>query len=527
MPGLSFQYQKPINNVSPQRMDVACFVGLIDVRVEVDNPDINRWLNQQSWLNYNGHTATYHRETAVQLRDVPIPIESWQQFEQMFQWNQRTLLEGITGVCYLASAVHSFFAQGGRFCYVIAMGSPLTLDAPRNERETLLASIIPGYPGVISSNPFDRINWHGIGHVLGLPDVTLLSLPDLPDLVSSEQINLDIDLPVIDTDSNEQFVICSVPVIPAPVDNLSQSIPAPTCDLEGYGKWANSIHQLAQFISRHRRDIQLVASIPLADEGSLGSSDLLKLMHQQGWLNNDLDSPSSISSSFVQLCYPWINTSQSSALAQGVEPPEGALCGLLARNAISRGAYRAVTELAQNDIKGIYPELSRAQRQSLYPGSADTASPKAALIERVSLFGYGTEGIDLLSDVTTSNQTAHRPANINRIITMVIRSSRHLGEEYTFETNGERLWALITQRLNALLRLLFDLGALRGKNPTDAFNVTCDRNTMTQQDLDSGRVIVQIQFNPASSIESIEVLLQMQQSAATSISAPNKEQAVA
>jgi phage tail sheath protein FI len=133
----------------------------------------------------------------------------------------------------------------------------------------------------------------------------------------------------------------------------------------------------------------------------------------------------------------------------------------------------------------------------------------------------------VLSDVTTSNFSVHRPANVNRIISMVIRIVRLAGEDYVFENSGEALWAEITQRLSEVFRLLFDLGALRGKQANDAFYVRCDRSTMTQQDLDSGRVVVEIQFDPAASIESIEVVLAMQQGGSVSLSSIGMQQAVA
>ena len=50
---------------------------------------------------------------------------------------------------------------------------------------------------------------------------------------------------------------------------------------------------------------------------------------------------------------------------------------------------------------------------------------------------------------------------------------------------------------------------------------------MSQQDLDSGRVVAEIQFDPAASIESIAVILSMQQSGQVSLESIGIEQAVA
>jgi phage tail sheath protein FI len=154
-------------------------------------------------------------------------------------------------------------------------------------------------------------------------------------------------------------------------------------------------------------------------------------------------------------------------------------------------------------------------------------SSQKPLIDRLSLFGDSINAVTLLSDVTTSNSSAHRPANVNRTISMVLRAARQSGENYVFENNGEALWAEITQHLNSVLGTLFKLGALRGKEPEEAFFVRCDRSTMSRQDLDSGRVIALVHFEPAASIESIDVVLNLQQNGQASLQSLGIERAVA
>jgi len=527
MRGLSFQVQKTIQPGSPNRMDIACFIGLVNARMDAPRQDIDEWLYQQSWMNSaQGYAATYHRESANELLDLPVPIDSWERFDQLFDWDQRPFPGQTTGACYLATAVRSFFAQGGRFCYVVRIADAIAFDAAKSERDALLSLLVPGFPGAVNSHPTDRSSWHGVGHLLGLPDVSVLCVPDLPDLIKSGSIAIDTQMPARARGS-ERFVVCSEPVAGEPPDNAVQNSPAPVTNTEGYQQWAAVIRQLARFIAGYRREVQLVAAIPLPHPSCEAKQNLLGFMHQQSWFNGTLDSSHSISSAFVQLCYPWLQTAGSQRLPQGLEPPDGALAGLLARNALSRGAYRSINALKQNDVQGLYPLLSQQDQLALYDKADDQSAPDAALIDRVSLFGVAPEDIALLSDVTTSNFSIHRPANVNRIISMVMRITREAGEEYVFENNGEGLWAEITQRLNEVFRLLFDMGALRGKQAEDAFYVRCDRSTMTQQDLDTGRVVVEIHFDPAASIESIEVVLAMQQSGAMSLSSIGVERAVA
>jgi hypothetical protein len=526
MKGINFNIQNPVKRESPNRMDIACFVGFIDYRTDVPQvdtgrTDIDKWLYQQSWMHSSdGYLATYQRDSADELRDVPVPIESWQSFTQLFKWDERDYGQGMYGAGYLAAAVRSFFAQGGRKCYVVRVGSPPSVDLTFIQRSELIDLLVPGFPAQVSSRGDDRESWHGVGHILGLSDVTLLSLPDLPDLLRSERIELSID-PVPEPGQTEQFVACSEPAPVLPSDNRVTHLSAPTLNEEGYFKWAETIHQVATFISHHRRDVQLIISLPLPSQ-QLGEEidDLFVFLHDKQLLAELNKSKRSIGSAFVQIGYPWLSTTGADWLPQRIEPCDGALAGLLASNAISKGAFRSITGKQQSDITDIFPRLSRQTMYRIYSKedvkvedvtAEDIKAPlQTSMIDRVSLFANSINGVVLVSDVTSSNAIAHRPANVNRTISMVLRAARQMGDDFVFDNNGEALWAEISQRLDNLLGTLFDLGALRGNTTADAFFVRCDRSTMSQQDLDTGRVIAQIQFEPAASIESINVTLSMQ-----------------
>jgi hypothetical protein len=66
-----------------------------------------------------------------------------------------------------------------------------------------------------------------------------------------------------------------------------------------------------------------------------------------------------------------------------------------------------------------------------------------------------------------------------------------------FEPNGEPLWSRVSASVEGWLQELFRRGAFRGSRPRDAYWVRCDRTTMTQADVDAGRVVVQVGFAPA------------------------------
>jgi phage tail sheath protein FI len=181
---------------------------------------------------------------------------------------------------------------------------------------------------------------------------------------------------------------------------------------------------------------------------------------------------------------------------------------------LQRGAFRSAAKLHLADVSDVYPILSHNQ---MHRPITDASGAARSLIQRISLFGPQPDGLRLLSDVTTSLQESYRPAGINRLTSTIVRAARRMGEELTFAPSGERLWAQIRAGLNGLLLSLMQAGALRGTTPTDAFRVRCDRSTMTQNDIDAGRVLVEVQFDPAAPIERITVVLALSEGGQVSV----------
>jgi len=58
-----------------------------------------------------------------------------------------------------------------------------------------------------------------------------------------------------------------------------------------------------------------------------------------------------------------------------------------------------------------------------------------------------------------------------------------------FEPNGEKLWAKVRSTVSDFLIGEWHKQALLGSRPEEAFYVKCDRSTMTQNDISSGRLI--------------------------------------
>jgi phage tail sheath protein FI len=113
----------------------------------------------------------------------------------------------------------------------------------------------------------------------------------------------------------------------------------------------------------------------------------------------------------------------------------------------------------------------------------------------------------LLSDVSCSADPRTRQAAVRRLVNVVIQAARRAGDDFAFEPNGERLWARVRDRLNDLMRTLLNAGALS----TDGvpYSVRCGRDTLQPADIDAGRLIVQIELQPAQPVQRIVVVLNL------------------
>jgi Bacteriophage tail sheath protein len=74
-----------------------------------------------------------------------------------------------------------------------------------------------------------------------------------------------------------------------------------------------------------------------------------------------------------------------------------------------------------------------------------------------------------------------------------------------FEPNDENLWARVTRSVSDFLTSVWQSGALMGTSAEEAFFVTCDRTTMTQDDIDNGRLILVVGVAPTMPAEFVVI----------------------
>lgn len=502
------------------RMDVACFVGYTRRRAGNRVPrSILQWLRQYGWIDAPGQRSSVTaidgtEEIVGGLDHLPLPIDDWSMFERLFDVRSAPVsAEVATRVPgYLAAAVRSFFAQGGRRCIVVPIEHPegLFLRAAADVRIAAIGALLPDRVGdVAAMEPSDRSVWRGIGVLHGLDDVATVCLPDLPWLVGRvpEWLTPD-ESPVIPRD---RFFECADPIAPRPEVVRQAPLAIGRCDEPEYRAWAAAVRSAVRFLGLRRRDVAFVAALPLPTPDSDAHRDPIAALLSWGLLapadeGSGASSDEGIASRFLQLVYPWIGWSGSRGMPEALEPPDGAVTGMLARGILVSGAYRSVAGLELYEIDRFEPKLSRDQRER-EPVTATPTPHESALVDRISLVGPAPQRFELLSDVTTAVDAVYQIASIQRLHAVWIRALRQAGELFVFEANNEQLWSSVRRQLEQVGLALYRNGALRGENAMQAFSVRCDRTTMGQRDLDSGRLIAEIRYRPTAPLELIRISL--------------------
>ncbi len=109
---------------------------------------------------------------------------------------------------------------------------------------------------------------------------------------------------------------------------------------------------------------------------------------------------------------------------------------------------------------------------------------------------------------TLSSDPEWKYVNIRRLFLYLERSIDQGTQWVVFEPNAEPTWAGVRTSVDAFLLRLWRAGALLGDRPEQAYFVRCDRTTMTQADIDSGRLIIEVGFAPLKPAEFVILRIQ-------------------
>lgn len=184
-----------------------------------------------------------------------------------------------------------------------------------------------------------------------------------------------------------------------------------------------------------------------------------------------------VSSNYAALYYPWVRTLDPTTNSEILLPPSGFVAGIYARNDRERGVYKAPANEVVIGAIGIETQLTQHEQDLLNP-------------EGVNCFRFFEgRGFRLWGARTTSSDPEWRYVNVRRYLIYLEHSMTRGTEWAVFEPNGDALWTTLRRMVENFLVTEWRNGGLLGPTPKEAFFVTCDRSTMTQDDLDNGRLV--------------------------------------
>mgnify|MGYP000963240634 CR=1 FL=1 len=184
-----------------------------------------------------------------------------------------------------------------------------------------------------------------------------------------------------------------------------------------------------------------------------------------------------LDSKYAALYYPWVTILDPFTEKEINLPPSGFVAGIYARNDILYGAHKAPANEIVNLAIGFEFLLNKAQQDVLNP-------------EGINCFRFFEgRGYRLWGARTISSDPEWKYVNLRRYMAFLERSIEKATQWVVFENNSGPLWGNVRQTIEDFLFNEWTSGHLMGDNPKEAYFVRCDRSTMTQNDIDNGRLI--------------------------------------
>jgi uncharacterized protein len=194
-------------------------------------------------------------------------------------------------------------------------------------------------------------------------------------------------------------------------------------------------------------------------------------------------------SDYAAYYFPWLKVIDGKTGIERLVPPCGHVAGIYARTDIERGVSKAPANAPVRGAIGLQLTVLNAEQDILNPRGVNCIRPFA---------GRGTL---IWSARTISADPGWKYINVRRLFIFIEESIRRSTQWVVFEPNNELLWDRIKQTVSDFLVDVWRDGALMGRSREEAFFVKCDRTTMTDNDIENGRVIILIGIAPVRPAE--------------------------
>ena len=206
------------------------------------------------------------------------------------------------------------------------------------------------------------------------------------------------------------------------------------------------------------------------------------------------------STSYAAVYYPWLRVLDWSTNQTYWVPPSGHVAGVFARTDIEWGVHRSPADAL---VRGIFAADLPDNRGPLSVAVTDLHQDilTSRGVNVIRDFRSAGRGIRVWGARTMAPDAEWKYVNVRRLFIFVEHSIDKGTRWVVFEPNVEPTWALVRQSISNFLTMVWRSGALAGATAEEAFFVRCDRTTMTQDDIDNGRLICQVGLAPVKPAE--------------------------
>ena len=196
-----------------------------------------------------------------------------------------------------------------------------------------------------------------------------------------------------------------------------------------------------------------------------------------------------IDTKYAALYYPWIEVRDPSVQRNVQIAPSAHMAGIYARVDVERGVHKAPANEVIRGITKIAQDVTKREHDMLNPKNINV------------LRFFPGRGNRVWGARVVTSDSAWKYINVRRLFIFVEESIDEGTQWVVFEPNDEPLWARVRQTITNFLTTVWRNGALQGAKPDEAFFVKCDHSTMTQDDIDNGRLICLIGIAPVKPAE--------------------------
>jgi uncharacterized protein len=202
-----------------------------------------------------------------------------------------------------------------------------------------------------------------------------------------------------------------------------------------------------------------------------------------------------VRSSYAVYYYPWITVPALTGTAPVTVPPGGHIAGVYARTDAQRGVWIVPANVSLIGLTALSQNLTPAESAALNSVGIDT------------ILSVPAQGIVVSGNRTTSQDPNYQFISVRRLMIFLEQSIAQGTQWAVFEPNGPALWVAVASSIRDFLTTIWKSGAFKGPTQQDAFFVRCDDTTMTQNDIDNGRLVLVVGVAPLQPAEF--VLLQV------------------